>query len=64
MRIICDHCGHPISGRVQKMAGNLNFHPDCLTEVVRGTQPQLTPISENYQSSAKRWTDRDRRKLL
>jgi hypothetical protein len=44
------------------MADNLNFHPECLSEVVKVTQPQLIPISENYQRSAKRWVDRDRRK--
>ena len=43
MRIICDHCSRPITGTVKRIAGNLNFHPDCLAErVIEGTKPGST----------------------
>jgi hypothetical protein len=43
MRIMCDHCSRPISGTVKRIAGNLNFHPDCLAELVEeGTKPEST----------------------
>ena len=33
MRIICDHCERRITGTVKVLAGTLNLHPDCLTEL-------------------------------
>ena len=43
MRIICDHCSRPISGTVKKLAGNFNFHPDCLAELVKeAPKPEST----------------------
>ena len=33
MRILCDHCSLLITGTVKRLAGNFNFHPDCLTEL-------------------------------
>jgi hypothetical protein len=40
------------------MAGNLNFHPDCLAEVVEGTKQEST-AAENQQGSVSGWVDRD-----
>jgi len=62
MRIICDHCGHSISGKVQRMTENLNFHPECLNELVRTTQPELKPITESYQRSPRRWLEKNQRR--
>ena len=45
MRIICDHCGYPLSGTVKKTPGNLNLHPDCLVELGRETNQTLTRVS-------------------
>ncbi|HKZ81534.1 MAG TPA: hypothetical protein VJ124_24920 [Pyrinomonadaceae bacterium] len=62
MRIICDHCGNPIAGRVQRIPGNLNFHPDCLAEAVEGTRQEANGASwENQQRSASGHVDTDSR---
>jgi len=45
MRIICDHCGYPVSGAVKKTPGNLNLHPDCLVQLGRETNQALTRVS-------------------
>ena len=60
MRIICDHCGDPIAGRVQRIPGNLNFHPDCLTEAVEGTNLEANlPSWENQQHSVSSRVDNE-----
>lgn len=59
MRIICDHCGGGISGRVQRVAENLNFHPECLGELFEGPQPETTAITAgNHSEGVRRPTDR------
>lgn len=60
MRIICDHCGDPIVGRVLRVPGNLNFHPDCLSEAVEGTRVEANVASwENQQQSASGRVEKD-----
>jgi len=62
MRIICDHCGNPIAGRVQRIPGNLNFHPDCLAEAVEGSKQELNGGSwENQQCSVSSRVDNESR---
>lgn len=57
MRIICDYCGGGISGRVQRVADNLNFHPECLGEVIQG-QDTTAITTPGHSDRAKRSTDR------
>ena len=45
MRIICDHCGHPVSGTVKKVPGNLNLHPECVDRLGKESKPELTAVS-------------------
>ncbi len=45
MRIICDHCSNPVSGTVKRIPGSLNLHPECLAQLGKDTQPELTAIS-------------------
>ena len=45
MRIICDHCGYPVTGTVKRTAGNLNLHPDCLAQLGEEAKPELTAVS-------------------
>lgn len=52
MRIICDHCGQPISGTVKRVAGNLNFHLFCTTEVSREAKQESTTISGRCQEAS------------
>ena len=47
MRIICDHCDRQISGAVKVLAGTLNLHPDCLTEL--GKETKRKPSSMTWQ---------------
>lgn len=62
MRIICDHCGGAISGKVQRMAENLNFHPDCLAELVRVTEQESTAVSwRSQEAPASRWVESEKR---
>ena len=48
MRIICDHCDRPISGTIKVLAGSLNLHPDCMTELGKETKPKSA--SGSWQS--------------
>ncbi len=50
MRIICDHCSRPISGTVKRLAGNFNFHPDCMLNSVK-KQSMNTAVSWRSQES-------------
>ena len=43
MRIICDHCERQISGTVKVLAGTLNLHPDCMTEL--GKESRTNTVS-------------------
>lgn len=52
MRIICDHCDHPITGTVKVLAGNFNLHPDCMTELGKGTNQNSTAVSWQCQESS------------
>ncbi|MBA2702987.1 MAG: hypothetical protein H0U60_03945 [Blastocatellia bacterium] len=52
MRIICDHCDHPISGAVKLLAGNLNLHPDCLAELSKETNIATWGTLQDRQASA------------
>ena len=45
MRIICDHCGYPVSGAVKKAAGNLNLHPECLVQLGREAHQAFARVS-------------------
>lgn len=45
MRIICDHCGHPVSGTVKKVPGNLNLHPECVARLGNEANQELTAVS-------------------
>ncbi len=45
MRIICDHCGNPVSGAVKKAAGNLNLHPECLVQLGREAHQAFARVS-------------------
>jgi len=47
MRIICDHCDRQISGAVKVLAGTLNLHPDCMTEL--GKETRQKPSSMSWQ---------------
>lgn len=47
MRIICDHCERQISGAVRVLAGTLNLHPDCMTEL--GKETKQKPCSKSWQ---------------
>ncbi|MGH9872365.1 MAG: hypothetical protein ACRD9S_07855 [Pyrinomonadaceae bacterium] len=47
MRIICDHCERQISGTVKVLAGTLNLHPDCMTELGKG--PNHRPVADSWQ---------------
>lgn len=51
MRIICDHCSHPVSGTVKKVAGNLNLHPECLGRLANEANQQATAITGPSQES-------------
>ena len=44
MRIICDHCGYPLSGTVKKN-GNLNLHPECLVQLGREAHQAFARVS-------------------
>jgi len=35
MRIICDYCERQITGNVKVLAGSLNLHPDCFTQLAK-----------------------------
>ncbi len=48
MRIICDHCSHPISGTVKRVPGNLNLHPECLARLGNESKQELT--AESWRS--------------
>jgi hypothetical protein len=41
MRIVCDHCSLPISGKVKKTSGNINLHPECLSGSLRNEHYDL-----------------------
>lgn len=45
MRIICDHCGHPVSGTVKRVPGNLNLHPECFTRLGNESNRELAAVS-------------------
>jgi hypothetical protein len=45
MRIICDHCGYPVSGAVKKTAGKLNLHPECLVQLGREAHQAFARVS-------------------
>jgi hypothetical protein len=47
MRIICDHCERQITGTVKVLAGTLNLHPDCVTEL--GKQPNRKSDAASWQ---------------
>ena len=60
MRLICDHCGGPISGRVQRMPESLNFHPDCLAEVVNGGEQESAAVSwQSQEAPVTGWNRRE-----
>jgi hypothetical protein len=46
MRIICDHCGRPMSGTVERVSGNFNLHPDCLAQLGKEAKHELTAVSK------------------
>jgi hypothetical protein len=52
MRIICDHCNHPISGTLKRTAGNLNLHPECLARLANESEHALTAVSWRNGESA------------
>lgn len=52
MRIICDHCDRQISGAVKVLAGTLNLHPDCMTELGKETKQKTSATSWQSQDSA------------
>jgi hypothetical protein len=52
MRIICDHCDRQISGAVKVLAGTLNLHPDCMTELGKETKQKPSPRSWQSQDSS------------
>ena len=54
MRIICDHCSLPIAGTVKRLAGNLNLHPQCLTE------PRKEAKRESSTFTSRPWSRLDR----
>lgn len=61
MRIICDECGHPVSGTVTRVPGNLNLHPECLVRLSKESNFELTAISwRSGQSSVSMLLDRQR----
>ena len=45
MRIICDECGHPVSGTVKRVPGNLNLHPECLARLGKESNNEVTAVS-------------------
>jgi len=58
MRIICDHCDRQISGTVKVLAGTLNLHPDCMTELGKDTKREVSTVSWQCQNPrASRWTE-------
>lgn len=58
MRIICDHCGQPISGAVKRMPEHLNFHPECLVETDKGTEHEATPAAwMSQEGSVSGWME-------
>jgi hypothetical protein len=62
MRIICDHCGRPCSGAVKRTPENLNFHPECLAELVKGIEHESTSVSwQSPEVSASTWVEGERR---
>jgi hypothetical protein len=52
MRIICDHCDRQISGAVKVLAGTLNLHPDCMTELGKETRQTSTAMSWQGQENS------------
>jgi hypothetical protein len=44
MRIICDHCGSPISGTVKRVPGNFTLHPDCLAQLGKEPKDESTAV--------------------
>ena len=54
MRIICDHCGYPVSGAVKKAAGKLNLHPECLVQLGREAHQAFARVS--WQSGERSMT--------
>ncbi len=64
MRIICDHCGYPLSGTVKKAPGKLNLHPECLVQLGRETNQVLTRVSwQSGESSMSMLLERKRSEL-
>ena len=51
MRIICDHCDRQIFGAVKVLAGSLNLHPECMTELGKETRPKSPAASWQSQDS-------------
>lgn len=47
MRIVCDYCEQLITGNVKVLAGTLNLHPDCFTEL--GKEPNRTSRAALWQ---------------
>jgi hypothetical protein len=52
MRIICDHCDREISGAVKVLAGTLNLHPDCMTELGKETKQKPSAMSWQAQDTS------------
>ena len=52
MRIICDHCERQISGAVKVLAGTLNLHPDCMTELGKETKQKSSSLWQGQDASA------------
>jgi len=52
MRIICDHCDRQISGTVKVLAGTLNLHPDCMTELGKETKRTSTNVVWQHQENS------------
>lgn len=50
MRIICDYCDRQITGNVKVLAGSLNLHPDCFTEL--GKEPTRKSTLWQYQEDS------------
>lgn len=52
VRIICDHCNHPVFGTVKRVSGNLNLHPQCLAQLGSETKQQSTSVWGRSQESS------------
>lgn len=52
MRIICDYCSKPVSGTLKRIPGSLNLHPECLAQLAKEREPELTAVSWRSGESA------------